>query len=241
MAPTALIALMTFPAFAQVRIGPEAGLNLAFMDRKVQVDNVPYAQGSKLSAGFRAGMALDVRLMMKFYIQSGLFFDWDHVKFKEEVDLSAYSLPNEWLVRTKILNYLQMPLLFTYKSASDGMDRFFVGAGPYARYAIGGKKSANKPFAYSEPVEGGVEKYLVGWKDTEQKLRWGNEAGVHDYRRWDWGGALVLGFESCVGLYFKGYYYHGFANIRPGKDANDVAKNWSMGITMGVLLGKDTW
>ncbi len=86
----------------------------------------------KSRVGFSLGVIYDWGLSENFYIQPGLYFTTRGGKLEENYEGETYEEKYN-------LNYLQIPVLASYRiDISDNM-QWQINAGPYLAYGIGGK------------------------------------------------------------------------------------------------------
>jgi len=224
---------------AQVKIGPEAGVNFG-MQRSVQpVDSSGNSsQNSILKVGALAGINVDIKVLKRCYIQTGLLYTYDNIKFKEEVDFTAAGLGTAYLQRSTNLHYIKLPLYLMYKSGYEGSGRFMAGAGPYIAYAFLANQSVAEPYTLTDST-GQAQK--IGYIKTSRQLKLGNDAARDQLKAWDYGVNACIGYESNIGLFFRGNFSWGFQNLVPGGDASHKLNNWGMGISIGYNIGRDDW
>jgi hypothetical protein len=178
-------------ASAQLRIAPEIGFNLTGLKENGN------ATDNDMRFTSKAGAILDVPLDSNFYLQPGLFYS-----------MEGQSI-TDYVVAT---NYLQVPVNVIYKIGRKSNDRFFVGLGLYAGYAISDKlKSGNE----------------------HQNLPIGNNK-QDDLKPFDFGANVRVGREMQNGLFLAAQYSLGFINTYPGSNYNE--KNWVISITIGYFF-----
>jgi hypothetical protein len=108
---------------AQVRFGPEVGLNLSKM-------TFSSSSGSMTTTNlttFHAGLDVEFGITKDFFIQSGVLYSIKGTKFSV---LGVEGQVNP--------NYIEVPIHLMYKFDIGG-PKFLVLAGPYFAYGIGGK------------------------------------------------------------------------------------------------------
>jgi hypothetical protein len=107
-------------SMAQVRFGPELGLNLSSISFKGEDES----ETSDMKVGFRVGGVADIGITSHLYIQPGIFYS---VLGGKQEDV------------TENISYIQVPVHINYKLGEAGGGRFFFGLTPYFGYAISGK------------------------------------------------------------------------------------------------------
>jgi hypothetical protein len=179
-------------ASAQLKIAPEAGANLSSVNgNNDATDNTIRFTG-------KIGAQLQVPIdSFHFFLQPGLFYS-----------MQGQSL-NYNVIAT---NYIQLPVNFVYKIGKRS-DRFFVGAGLYAAYAV-------------------VDRYRNG--KLSEKLPIGNTKN-DVLKPFDFGGDVRIGHELYNGLFLAAQYSFGFINTYPGPD-NTTVRNWVLSITAGYYI-----
>lgn len=110
---------------AQVRFGPEVGLNLSKMSINVTGGSMNINTNNLTS--FQAGLDVEFNIVKGFCIQSGVLYSIKGTKFTM-AGISAQINPN----------YIEVPVHLMGKFDIGG-PKFLVFAGPYFAYGIGGK------------------------------------------------------------------------------------------------------
>ncbi len=235
------LTLLTTTTFAQIKFAPEAGLNMAMQNTKTKIADIPLGstETSKLSPGAFGGVMGDLKLHKKMYLQAGIFYYYNNIKYANEVDLSAYQLGTPSTVRYDRIHSLRLPVYLMYKSGFEGSGRFMAGIGPYVNYSFSGNRALQVPFIIYDSASHKVSNYTIRKSNTDLKI--GDQAFKDDIRNWDFGLNACIGYESNVGLYFRGTFSYGLLNQDPANTDNYKVKNWGMGISIGYLIGKDSW
>lgn len=165
---------------------------------------------NKIKVGFNAGINAEIPLADEFYIQPGLLFTTKGAKADNNSD-------------TKVnINYLELPVTFLYKPIL-GDGKLLLGVGPYAGYAIGGKVKTNN---------GDVDLEFDSELSGAEILKYG-----YTFRRFDFGGNLLVGYEFNNKFSAQLNAQLGLANISPevdGLDKKDYkTKNTGFGVSLG--------
>ena len=116
------------------------------------------------------------------------------------------------------LNYIEVPVNFLYK-ANEGMNSWFIGAGPYIAAGINSKVRAKADDeTYSEPIK-------FGKKEDD------------DVREFDAGVNILAGYRWNNGLFVSVNYTRGLYNIHPlrGEDYQKV-HNHLFGLKLGYFF-----
>lgn len=195
------------------------------------------SEGSRLSPGFSGGLLADVKILRNLYVQTGALYTFHNIKFSHKVDLSMYDLGTLHYKRYDRVYSLRLPLYAMYKSGFEGTGRFIAGVGPYAEYMLAGNRITEAPYTLYDTLLGKVSYKVV---NSNNDLRFGSQAG-DDMRRWDYGVTGCIGYESNVGLYFRGSFSYGLANLSPSSSGDYKLHNWAFGVSLGFLIGRDDW
>ncbi len=115
------------------------------------------------------------------------------------------------------INYLELPFNLLAKVGTRRTGKFFFGGGPYAAVAVGGE----------------IDRPVLGDRDLDI-----GDDDDEDIGRIDYGINLTTGFETPVGVYFRGNANLGAANIFPQDLADDDfrLRNWGLSISVGYLV-----
>ena len=229
-----LLLFISFYADAQIKIGPEAGVNFG-MQRSVTKTNSETTnnRSSTLKVGAMAGINVDIKVLKKCYLQTGFFYTYDNIKFKDQVDFTTYNLGNVKRETHDDIHYFRVPLYVMYKSGFDGSGRFLAGFGPYVEYAFIANESSSVPFLNASNTG-------INYVNTNYQLQLGNKS-TDDLKNWDYGLNACIGYESNVGMFFRGYFNWGLQNLIPQGTSENTLHNWGMGVTIGFNIGKDNW
>ncbi len=164
----------------------------------------------KLKTGFHAGIDVPIMIAPEFYIQPGVVFSQKGAKDKDNSD-------------NKInLSYVEIPVNFVYKPVL-GTGHLMLGVGPYIGIGIGGKLTDG---------------------DNDVDIEFENEISVAQaplaaryYRRTDFGGNFLAGYEFSNKLFFQLNAQLGLTNIAPkiaSLDEDDYnLKNTGFGLSVG--------
>lgn len=219
--------LLGYGAAAQVKLAPEAGVNL--FNQFSEVHNSA-AQQTEISAsdflpGFRAGVNADVGLARFVSLQIGAFYAMHRTG-----DVFETTFPDgasTRVTRRITIHNFVVPLYALYESGATGSGRFFVGAGPYIAYALGGnlKSEVNKTDS------SGFRQVTVSKVDMETGDR------ETDYiRPFDMGVGATLGYEFPAGLYLRAHMQYGLLNLHPQGGRDYSLKNMSIGMSLGFYI-----
>jgi hypothetical protein len=203
-----LLAITCAPACAQVGFGPEVGLNVS--------NYMVKTNGSHIKSDFKLGGIIggmfDIQLSNQVYLQPSILYVTNGYK----LDFLSGS-------RLYILHALEVPVMVTYKFATPGCNRFFVGAGPFVTYNWDGVMRTV------------VDQDRV---NSRNDLELGNGA-TDEMTRWDVGGRIAGGYQMAEGLYFRAQAQLSALNIRPDQYVfpNSSLVNYNFGVSVGYLFG----
>lgn len=233
------LTLLGTTTFAQVKFGPEAGFNVAMQNRKtVSSRSGIYTETSQPAPGLNLGFIADVKLLKNLYLQSGAFYYFNNIKYTRSLDFTTYGLGSPQQTEYYRTHEVRVPLYAVYKSGFEGMGRFMAGAGPYAAYTFSGNRILNAPTPTYETGSNKVSGYDVMRTETDMTF---GETLENDRRKWDYGVGAFIGYESNVGLYFRGTFSYGLADLSAVRAESSNIRNWGFGISIGYLFGKDDW
>jgi hypothetical protein len=194
------IVCLALGAKAQTSFGPMLGLNLSNANTKVFGDKID----TKMKIGFHVGAIANIAIGDHFSIMPGVLYSGKGAKI-DDVDATAS------------LNYIEVPINVAYWFGQPDGGRFFIQAGPYLGYCLGGKAK------------------IDGMDDETFKI--GNDEMEDDFKALDFGVNLGLGYKLPMGLFAKAQYGLGLANILPGGDSDNSWKNSNISISVGWLFG----
>lgn len=195
-------------AFSQtvspVRWGLRAGVNLP----KYHITNTNGDDAeTESTVNFHVTGYADVPISTNFYVQPGLSLQGKGGKIAEnEATDSKYEYNTM---------EIGIPVNLVGKVPIGPTANFFLGAGPYISFGIGGEK-----------------KLTVGDSSTSEDLEYGNDNGS-DLKRTDAGLNFLAGFELSRGFNVSAGYGLGLTDLRPsGEGGNGKLTNrvWSFSL-----------
>jgi hypothetical protein len=211
---TAILALSSTVLFAQ-KMTYDAGKTTFGVRAGVNFNNITGkdASGDKfennINTGFHAGVNAEIPLGSGSYLQPGILYSQKGAEFK----LNGNNEVD--------LSYIEVPVNFLYKPTL-GTGRVLLGFGPYVGVGIDGKVKTN------------------GTKtDVEFTNNHNTETDTPDYaeyKRLDYGGNFLAGYEFGNNLSFQVNAQLGLANMLPkGTSGNNKAKanNTGFGVSLG--------
>ncbi|WP_118976876.1 porin family protein [Taibaiella koreensis] len=233
------LTLLSTTTFAQIKFGPEAGYYMGMQSRKkIITASEKVTENSKPAPGASAGVVADLQLMKNMYLQGGVFYLFENIKYADHVDFTRFGLGSPSQTAYYRIHNFRVPVYLVYKSGFEGTGRFIAGAGPYVSYLFSGSWKADIPVVTygTDPQKVSGYDYLHKSKD----LQFGTDK-TDDLKSWDYGAAAFLGYEANVGLYFKANFSYGLGNLSPLNTDVSRVRSWGMGISIGYLFGKDGW
>ncbi len=218
MALTALSAV----AAAQVRLGIKAGFQVSNLEQHKNGNDVP----SRFKSGLHAGVTADIPLTERVFVQPGIVYGSRGYKDADAVRITATA------------HYIEMPVNIVYHYPVQ-TGHFFIGAGPYIAYALGGKW--NMP----EHQDG-----FNSRRATSGKLQFTDDTNTYNFyyitpgdtftfgRPFDWGANVLMGYTlQRFTLQLSGQL--GIANLAPKVDGmvtHDKLKHVGFGLSVGYKL-----
>jgi hypothetical protein len=194
-----------------VSFGIKAGV--AFPSMTLSAVGLSNNLSSKVT--FYVGGLVDIQVSDMFSVQPGLTFMNKGGKSKgssytfgdEESGASVEISTDEASMN---ISYLELPINFLAKFEA-GNGKVFVGAGPYAGYALSGNNKSG---------------------DFKQDITFGS--GDDDFKRFDYGVNFLAGYQLESGLNFHAGYGLGLANVaNDNYDFDTKAKNKVFAIGVG--------
>lgn len=214
---------MVFNATAQESgFGVRASLNLSNVNNKYTGEvasgesKSDYEYDFKNRVGFNIGLIYDWGVSESFYIQPGLYFTTRGAKVKESEE--GYKYEEKWN-----LNYLQLPILASYRIALSDNVKWHINAGPYLAVGLGGKVK------WEETDEDGKNKGDYKAFGTTSEDSDEEKGGL---KRFDAG--LSFGTGVSINKFYVGLTYElGLINAADKKEWKDYKmknRNFSIGV-----------
>ena len=219
----AILLLMTIcvPAYAQTKVGLQAGVNFA----GVTAENESGSKETTRSVpGIRLGLTADIPVVSNFYVQPGIFYASKGFK---QAKGGYYGLANNFKVK---VSYVELPVNILYKPKL-ATGRLMLGAGPYVGYGTDGTWKSDNVIQIGDIMTDNKGKTI--FKDDVMDGEFGN----YLYGRpWDYGLNFLAGYEFLGNLSAQVNVQAGLANLQPkidGKDRGGSLHNNSLGFTVG--------
>lgn len=121
-------------AFSQTRIGFKGGLTISNMTMTGSYMGESDSENGTSTAGFHFGLLSDIPVARGFHIRPELML------VSKGSDIAGYDDSGSYTKLKFRPYYLELPINFTYYTSFPRSNvNFYVGAGPYLAYGIGGK------------------------------------------------------------------------------------------------------
>ena len=205
-----------------ISVAPEAGLNLSNVWLHDTRGNNDDASSGDPKLGLKIGGLVDIGLNRVVSLQPGLYFSQKGYRLGE-YETNGVVLTRADASRRVTLNYLEIPLNVMFKFGPPRRPKFFVGAGVYAAYAVGGKVKYGH--------------YLGQSSTTTDDLNFGDDDRTDDYRNADFGGQVFMGFLMPNGGFLRAQYQAGVANIDVANNDDYRIRNSTASLTLGMMFG----
>ena len=188
-----------------VQFGIRAGLNMANVALKEDGGSGSYSTDSH--ANWHVGVIADMPLMQSLYVQTGLFLSTKGYK------VEGGDEDEKWKETANPM-YLQIPVLASYRYNFSEATQLQFNVGPYFAYGLGGK------IKETDTYEGETEEVKNDF--------FGDKEDAANYKRFDCGLQIGLGFTFAKHYYVGAAYEFGFVNFA-AKDSEGGSiknKNW---------------
>lgn len=187
-----------------VNFGVRAGMNVATAGGNFK-DGIKDYMDFKSRVGFHVGVIADVELSEKFYLQPGLYFTTKGLK-AEDKEGSYFDIKYN-------LNYLELPILASYRFNLSDNVQWQINAGPYFAVGVGGKVKETEFDSYEDKkFEYEYDAFGVADEDSDEE-----KGGL---KRFDAGLSFGTGITYNK-IYFGIKYDLGLANIADKKAWTD--------------------
>ncbi|MBD9178467.1 MAG: PorT family protein [Odoribacter splanchnicus] len=214
---------MVFSATAQESgFGIRASLNLSNVNNKYDGEvasgesKSDYEYDFKNRVGFNIGLIYDWGISESFYIQPGLYFTTRGAKIEESEE--DYKYEEKWK-----LNYLQIPILASYRIALTDNVKWHINAGPYLAIGVGGKVKWEETYD-GDTDKGDYKAFGTANEDSDEE-----KGGL---KRFDAG--LSFGTGVSINKFYIGLTYDlGLVNAADKdtwKDYKMRNRNFSIGV-----------
>jgi hypothetical protein len=229
---TILLCSLNLFAFGQIKVGSELGLQLTNFTNKITQNGNTTTRSGDLKPSFRAGLIIDLLMINSLSIQPGLFYSLNNLQESSPVKLTdgVYDSKSRLTIHT-----VQLPVYLMYKTSLEGKGRFFIGAGGYLSYALAGRHYSEIPIEIVDSTR--PTNFKTEFLKSKRNIKLGNNKTLDDYKPIGYGLLGCVGYETPVGLYVRGQFMKGLANVRPNGNSNNINTNWQFGISVGLFFG----
>jgi len=188
---------------AQMGFGVEAGLN--FSNYNVKRNGV--MNQSDFRNGGRIGILSDMALTDNLFFQPGIYY----VNNGYKTDITGgFNQIN--------VNSIEIPLYLQYKIGMLGVNRIFLGAGPYMAW---NKDGTN--YTHTATI------------DSKSDLKVGSKV-TDVIRPFDIGAGINFGYQVTAGLFVRARAQMGILNQYPGGTPDSYTKSYGFSISAGYLF-----
>jgi len=207
---------ISFAAVSQVRVGVKGGLNLA----NISTNNDGTVDNSRTLPSYHIGVITDMPLIKNVLsFQPGVFYTSKGAKL-ESGSKGSPSVADPYTKYTTNPQYIEVPLNFVGKIPIGSDCRLFAGIGPYFAFGVAGK---NK-YEFNNGIVNTTGKSDIVCDDDTPFNNDDPNQGRNKYRRFDWGGNVMVGAEISRFL-LSAQYGLGFNKINSGAESSSDNKN----------------
>jgi hypothetical protein len=218
-----LLSVASLVSFAQsISLGIKGSANLANIVNKYNYATVSSSTGTITT--FSIGAFVDLRLR-NWSVQPGAYFTGKGGK--ESQSISATDLVGGYSVKLNPF-YVQVPVPVLYHIPVVAGE-IFLGAGPYAAFAVSGKITGSS--TYAQEGDPGFESHTT---NIDRNLKFGNAEG-NDLKSRDYGATFLAGFKLTNGILLSANYDLGTSDI--GVNGSGVKRhNHVLGFSVGIVF-----
>ncbi|MGB4775372.1 MAG: porin family protein [Daejeonella sp.] len=201
---------------SEIKYGVKAGVNFA----KTVFSGSGYTSeakdASKFLTSFHFSGLVDVPISNSFSVQPGLSLSGKGQKYELENDNSTTKLSGTFVM------YLELPVNAVFK-----IKGFYIGAGPYAAYALAGKIRSK-----AVTDNGGV----ITTDNYEEDIDFGNDKNNDQLKAIDFGLNVLAGYQLTNGFNIGANYGLGLSNLAPGGASTDKKTNSVISVSVGFMF-----
>ncbi|ASZ10473.1 PorT family protein [Chitinophaga pendula] len=227
---------LSFGAMAQARVGVKGGVNFATISK----DNAGNFSRSQGITRYHIGAIVDLPLSPILSLQPGVFYTSKGSKL-EAGNKDNATITNPYSKNETNPQYIEVPINLVGKiPIGNGTTKLFAGIGPYFAFGVAGKNKSESSYkdATGATITASASK-KIKWDDDNPFVNGDPNYGADKYKRFDFGGNLMVGAEFGNFL-VSAQYGMGFAKINSGSvnSRNDNNKNRVFGVSVGYLFGR---
>lgn len=187
--------LFVVPLFGQISLGASLGGVLSAPNAQVTDQSLQMKIPAARRASFTAGLHADVPLGESgFRLMPALRFTDKGYLARTELMLQQTKVTFDLAQR---MGFLELGIPFGF-AAGVGEQHLFIGLGPYAAMAVGGRMQTNVT------INGTTN-------ERNEPVRFGSGAGQYD--RVDYGAEVTAGLVFASGFFIKGGYAYGIPDL----------------------------
>ena len=217
---------------AQIRLAAVGGVHSSSFPETNSIPGFDTAQGKYFSSktGIQLGVMVEIPLgHHHFYFQPGINYSSKGNNYEKFYDTGRVQTDTLYNQHTLKLNYIEFPLLLTYKLplSKNKRNYFYVGAGPYLAFI----------YSATEPYQNRVKTYNADeytYNSGTSDLAVGNAGGK--YKTLDIGIKAKAGFELgnvMLGVYFSRGLSNAYEAVYPASFHHQL-----IGASLGIWLNK---
>lgn len=208
--------------------GVRAGWNSS--GQSVSLDDVPGKTNFNWGSGFVLGAVADLNVRNFFSIQPGIFYE------NRSFDYSVIdNRPSQQMLHTIYghtrFNLISIPVLASFKFNVSNTVKWFVEAGPYFAFGLGGDDEVEDiSVNVSSSMDDGVSNYIY---NPYTRDYYGNDPDESDWQHetFHWGLKAGTGLKMFKHFVVGIHYQFGFNNISrsPARHINERSANVTLG------------
>jgi len=206
-----VLSLVIFGALSQAQTGIQVRAGVNFQNLNGKI--MGDKTEGKLKTGFHAGVEVPISIAPEFYIQPGVLYSMKGAVDKDNSDFQTS------------LSYVEVPVNFVYKPML-GTGHLILGVGPYVGIGVSGK------------IKDGDDDVSVKFENEISATQLAS--GDPYFRRTDFGGNLLAGYQFANNLLFQLNAQLGMTNVFPkveGISSDDYKlKNTGFGLSVGYIF-----
>jgi len=218
---------------AQVLVAPEIGYTYSTMEAKI--DDKIY--NNKWVSGVRAGLAFDIEVDDKFYLQPAVnlaFMQGTHIDYRA-FKSAGNGIPTITSDDREYRIYaVNIPVYFVHKiNFQYNPNTLTLGIGPVMNINYGGQFNR----VYTSTLNGQDRPVY-----DDRKIKTGPNWGEHDVRMIEFGAAAMIGWEMTNRFNLRLNYGVGLTNMAPGGDKSTHFRSHGGGLSLSYYLNKsEVW
>jgi hypothetical protein len=204
----AFIFCFQLAGYSQSRVGLTGGIEIANLSRTIG--------GQDKDGDYRIGIAGGMLVDMPFGKKKKFSFQPSVEYVQKGAAEKAQAPVNK---QYTALRYAELfpGLVYNMKSGKTKASTFYIGVGPFVDFNLPSKKVSHIP-----------------GNNIETDVSFGDQV-ANDFRGIDYGGRVILGYRTAMGIFVSLDYTQGGRNLAP-VDNGDKIKSIAFGIRLGYLF-----